>query len=64
MMCGMCYIRVAMHTYTGASLDHPNIIKFHGVCVRPPAIFIVMELAGTTLHNFLRRYLLHTIQAY
>jgi hypothetical protein len=32
--------------FIGSKLVHPNIIKFHGVCVRPPAIFIVMELAG------------------
>jgi serine/threonine protein kinase len=35
-------------------LDHPNIVKFHGMCVAPPTICLVFQLCQGTLRETLR----------
>ena len=36
------------------SLHHPNIIHFYGICIQPPSLYLVLELATHgTLRNLL-----------
>jgi serine/threonine protein kinase len=32
-------------------LDHPNIVKFYGGCLRPPGMFLAVELMRTNLQT-------------
>lgn len=43
----------ARETRITAAVQHPSIIKFHGLCVQPPCIFIVLELAKGSLQDLL-----------
>lgn len=37
-----------------AAMNHPNIVNFYGLCVRPPTIFLIMELCSLgSLYNLL-----------
>lgn len=37
-----------------SALDHPNIVKFHGICVAPPTICLLFELCQGNLADTLR----------
>jgi serine/threonine protein kinase len=38
--------KIHVETSIMACLSHPNIVKFHGICIRPPSIGIVLELCS------------------
>ncbi|KAG2532556.1 hypothetical protein JM18_000474 [Phytophthora kernoviae] len=40
-----------------ASLNHPNVVKFYGMCVSPPTIGLVFELCQGSLEDILNREL-------
>jgi serine/threonine protein kinase len=42
-------------TTVTAQFKHPNIVKFYGICVQPPTIFLVFELAKGNLRQLLKR---------
>jgi serine/threonine protein kinase len=55
----------AKETALAASLQHPHIVSFIGLCVRPPSIFIVMELCEAgSLFNLLPQIKYHPAYTY
>jgi serine/threonine protein kinase len=55
----------AKETAIAASFNHPSIVQFIGICVRPPAIFLVSELCSEgNLFNLLPHLRFHPSWGY
>lgn len=55
----------ARETQLARRLKHPNIVKFYGLCVRPPSVFLVFELCeqGDLFEVLAQRRAAHRVMA-